>query len=154
MRILKLTAATEKTAARAANFADADAERVVAKIVADVRKRGDVGTFRLDRRNSISFDLAHKDALDLSKSEICIAAERTVSSELLAAPSRHAARKYSRASPRNSFPAHGRSTSNPACAIRQIVSPIESIGCYIPGGRRVARLDTVDDGRFPHKSPA
>ena len=54
-RILQLTAATEKQLLRARQFRDTDAERVAAKIIADVRKRGDAALFawtkKLDRLN-------------------------------------------------------------------------------------------------------
>ena len=45
IRILKLDAATEKQLLRARQFRDTQAERVAAKIIADVRKRGDAALF-------------------------------------------------------------------------------------------------------------
>src|ERR1700744_6151841 len=55
IRILKLNAATEKQLLHARQFRDIEAERVAAKIIADVRKRGDTALFawtkKLDRLN-------------------------------------------------------------------------------------------------------
>src|SRR5579872_893765 len=45
IRILELTAATEKQLLRARQFRDTEAERVAAKIIGDVRKRGDTALF-------------------------------------------------------------------------------------------------------------
>src|ERR1700748_294606 len=44
-RILQLNAATEKQLLRARQFRDVEAERVAAKIIADVRKRGNAALF-------------------------------------------------------------------------------------------------------------
>jgi histidinol dehydrogenase len=45
IRILQLNASTEKRLLRARHFRDIEAERVAAKIIADVRKRGDSALF-------------------------------------------------------------------------------------------------------------
>ena len=84
MRILKLTSAIEKKLLARANFADAEAERVAAKIVADIRKRGDSALFAWTERLDHCF-AQRKDALDLTNRNL--AAEKKVQLRLLAAPS-------------------------------------------------------------------
>jgi histidinol dehydrogenase len=45
IRILQLNASTEKKLLRARQFRDTEAERIAAKIIADVRHRGDAALF-------------------------------------------------------------------------------------------------------------
>jgi histidinol dehydrogenase len=129
MRILKLTSTTEQKLLAGRILHDADAERVVAKIVADIRKRGDSALFawteRLDHAS-----LGTK-TLWISQKEI-FAAEKKVSSDFLRAI-RQAARNIRRVAEQQ-LPRPWSLEVEPGVRVRQIVSPIESIGAYIPGG--------------------
>jgi histidinol dehydrogenase len=130
MRILKLTPRTEKWLLSRRARRDEEAHSVAAEIVADVRKRGDAALFawtkKLDHLN-----LA-RDGVWISKKEIR-AAERRVSGEFLSAI-RRAARNV-RGVAEKQLPRPWTFETEPGVQISQRVSPIESIGCYIPGGR-------------------
>ncbi len=129
MRILKLTPRIEKRLLARRAQRDDEAHSVAAEIVADVRKRGDAAllawTKKLDR-----LDLA-RDGVWISKKEIR-SAERHVSSEFLRAI-RRAAKNVRRVAEKQ-IPRPRTFESEPGVRISQRVSPIESIGCYIPGG--------------------
>jgi histidinol dehydrogenase len=130
MRILKLTPRTEKWLLSRRARRDEEAYSVASEIVADVRKRGDAALFawtkKLDHLN-----LA-RDGVWISKKEIR-AAERRVSGEFLSAI-RRAARNVRRVAEKQ-LPRAWTFETEPGIRISQRVSPIESIGCYIPGGR-------------------
>ena len=129
MRILKLTARVEKSLLARRAQRDDEAAKVAAEIVADVRKRGDVALFywaqRLDQA-----DLAN-DGVWISKKEIA-SAKRQVSQEFLNAMKRAA--KNVRSVAEKQLPRAWSFEPEPGIRISQRVSPIESIGCYIPGG--------------------
>ena len=129
MRILKLTPRIEKWLLSRRARRDEEAHSVASEIVADVRKRGDAALFawtkRLDHLN-----LA-RDGVWISRKEIR-AAERRVSSEFLTAIKRAA--KNVRSAAENQLPRPWSFEAEPGVRISQRVSPIESIGCYIPGG--------------------
>jgi histidinol dehydrogenase len=130
MRILKLTSAVEKNLLRARHERDLEAERVAAGIIADVRKRGDVALAawakKLDR-----IDLSRTGTW-ISQSEIN-AARKQVSTEFLGAV-RHAAKNI-RCVAEKQLPRRWSLAVEAGVTISQLVRPIESIGCYIPGGR-------------------
>jgi histidinol dehydrogenase len=129
MRIIKLTPRIEKWVLARRARQDDKAQSVAAEIVADVRKRGDAALFawtkKLDR-----LDLA-REGVWISKKEIR-AAERHVSSAFVNAIKRAA--KNVRSVAEKQLPRPWSFESEPGVRISQRVSPIESIGCYIPGG--------------------
>ena len=130
MRIVKLTAAVEKKLLRARHERDAEAERTAAEIIEDVRKRGDAALN----------DWAKKlDDIDLQVEGLWIAereiraARKQVSRDVLRALE-HAARNVQRVAERQ-LPKPWTMEVEPGVKIGQVVRPIESIGCYIPGGQ-------------------
>jgi histidinol dehydrogenase len=129
MRILKLTPRLERQLLSRRAHNDDDAQRAAAEIVSNVRKRGDaallVWTKKLDDPEMGISDLW------ISQKEIR-AAERRVSAEFLCAV-RQAARNIRRVAEQQ-LPKPWSIEVQPGVRISQRVSPIESIGCYIPGG--------------------
>ncbi|HKN76079.1 MAG TPA: histidinol dehydrogenase [Candidatus Acidoferrum sp.] len=129
MRILKLTAAVEKKLLRARLERDRDAEGIAAKIIADVRKRGDAALFSYTKKF---------DNIDLRREGVWVtpqqmrAARSKVSPEFLRAI-RQAARNIRRVAEKQ-LPRPWFLETEPGVEICQRVSSIESIGCYIPGG--------------------
>jgi histidinol dehydrogenase len=141
IRILKLDAATEKQLLRARQFRDVVAERVAAKIIADIRKRGDAALFawtkKLDRKhlNSKSVCISCRGAALLRPS----LPGRKKSTSAPISPTflraiKHAAGNV-RAVAEKQLPRPWTLEVEPGVTIRQSVSPIDTIGCYIPGGR-------------------
>jgi histidinol dehydrogenase len=130
MRILRLTAAVEKKLLAARNRRDVQAERVAAKIIADVRRRGDVGlrswTQKLD-----GTDLA-RTGMWVSPQEI-EAALRKVGADFLRAV-KHAVANVRKVAVQQ-LPREWSLEVEPGVGVGQIVRPIETIGCYIPGGK-------------------
>lgn len=130
MRILQLTESREKEflASRRAN--NQEAARVALRIVEDVRRHGDAALFNWTKR---------LDKLMLTRGSVWVtAAEMTkacksVSREFLAAI-RHAARNI-RTVARRQVPQEWMIEVEPGVRAGQRVRPIESIGCYLPGGR-------------------
>jgi len=130
MRILKLTAQTEKwLLARRAQH-DAEAHRIAARIVEDVRKRGDVALFAYTKK----FDGA-----DLAKTGVWIeekeirTARKTTGAKFHKAIEK-AAENVRRVAEKQ-LPRPWAVETTPGVKIHQVVRPIEAIGCYIPGGR-------------------
>jgi histidinol dehydrogenase len=129
MRIIKLTPRIEKWLLARRAQQDDKARSVAAEIVADVRKRGDAALFAWMKK---------LDHVDLGREGVWIArkeirsAERQVSSTFLNAIKRAA--KNVRQVAEKQLPRPWSIASEPGVRIRQCVSPIESIGCYIPGG--------------------
>jgi histidinol dehydrogenase len=142
-RILQLNAATEKELLRARQFRDIEAERVAAKIIADVRKRGDIAlsawTKKLDHLNLNSKNIwqSCRGAASLRPSlpgrKVSTSVSPSVSASFLQAV-KHAAANI-RAVAKNQLPRPWSLTVEPGVTIHQQISPIETIGCYIPGGR-------------------
>ncbi|HKV05465.1 MAG TPA: histidinol dehydrogenase [Candidatus Acidoferrales bacterium] len=130
MRILPLTDAAEKRVLASRRASSREAERIAARIVADVRRRGDAALFswtkRLDR-----LALGPRNVW-VSRAEFSGAAKR-VSREFLAAID-HAARNI-RAVARRQRPQEWWIEAEPGVRAGQRVRPIESVGCYLPGGR-------------------
>lgn len=129
MRILKLTSHLEKSLLARRAQKDDQAASVAAEIVADVRKRGDAALFawakKLDHANFA------RESVWISKKEIR-AAQHQVTPEFLRAIKRAA--KNVRSVAEKQLPRPWSFEPEPGIRIRQRVSPIESIGCYIPGG--------------------
>ena len=130
MKIFELTPAIESKLLRSRRTADAEAERASAKILADVRKRGDTAVFAWTRK---------LDGLRLDAKSVWVtreekaAALKIVPKELLAAID-HAARNI-RAVARRQRPEEWSLGVEPGVEVRQRVEPLESAGCYVPGGR-------------------
>jgi histidinol dehydrogenase len=100
------------------------------RIVADVRRRGDAAVLYWSNR----FDRTSLSARNIwvSQAEINAACGQ-VSREFLAAIN-HAARNI-RAVATRQKPEEWTFDAEPGVQIKQIVRPIEAVGCYIPGGR-------------------
>ena len=130
MRILRLTKTVEEKLLRARRRQDREAQRVSAHIVEDVRRRGDAALFSWTRR---------LDGVKLSARSVFVsraemrAATQSVSREFLDAVD-HAARNI-RAVAIKQMPREWSMDSEPGVCIGQLVRPIDTIGCYIPGGR-------------------
>jgi histidinol dehydrogenase len=130
MRILPLTAAVEKQLLRSRQHRDVAAERIADRVVSDVRRRGDSGVFAWAKK---------LDDLELGSDNVWVsrdemrAATHNVSRELLRAV-KHAARNVQRVAEKQ-LPRTWKLVVEPGVSIGQIVRPIETIGCYIPGGR-------------------
>jgi histidinol dehydrogenase len=129
MKILRLTKGLESKLLRSRRERDAAAHRVAARIVADVRKRGDVAlrdwTKKLDR-----LDL--RAGVWFSSKEIENAGN-SAGKELRNAVE-HAARNI-RAVAEKQLPREWTLDVEPGVTVGQIVRPIQAVGCYIPGGR-------------------
>jgi histidinol dehydrogenase len=130
MHILKLTSAVEKTLLRARHGRDREVERIAARIIADVRKRGDAALAAWAKK---------LDGVDLRRTGIWVShreirsAYKQVSAEFLRAVG-HAERNIRRVAEKQ-LPRPWSLEVEPAVTISQLVRPIEAIGCYIPGGR-------------------
>jgi histidinol dehydrogenase len=130
MRVTKLTAAVEREILARRKRSDLAAERVAAKIVRDVRSRGDAALFGWSRK--FGGEALRASNVWVTRAEMK-AAERSVSREFLAAVD-HAARNIRRVA-RMQKPAGWSLEVEPGVRVAQRVEPIESVGCYVPGGR-------------------
>jgi histidinol dehydrogenase len=130
MRILKLTPRTEKWLLSRRAQADGEAQTVAAEIVVDVRKRGDAALFAWAKKLD-GMDLA-RTGIWVSQKEIR-AAEKSVSPDFVKAIKRAA--ENVRIVAEKQLPRGWTVETAPGVNIQQIVRPIETIGCYIPGGR-------------------
>ncbi len=130
MRIIQLTPTVERRLLRARQEHDAEAQRIASEIIRDVRRRGDTAlsawVMKLD-----GVDL-QRESLWISKEEIRDA-RKQVSREFLRAVE-HAARNVGRVAEKQ-LPKPWTMEVEPGVKIGQVVCAIDSIGCYIPGGR-------------------
>jgi histidinol dehydrogenase len=130
MRILKLTPRTEKWLLARRAQQDADAQKIAAKIIADVRKSGDNALFAYTKKF---------DDTDLARTGIWIerkqiqAAQRAASAKFRKAIERAA--ENVRCVAEKQLPQPWTVKTAPGVKIHQVVKPIDAIGCYIPGGR-------------------
>jgi histidinol dehydrogenase len=129
MRILKLTPAVEKKLLRARQERDREAERVVAEIIADVRKRGDAAL--IDYAKKFDGINLRREGIWISSKEIR-AARKKVSTDFVKAITQ-ASRNIRRVAEKQ-LPQPWSIEVEPGVKISQRVSAIESVGCYIPGG--------------------
>jgi len=137
MRILKLTSKTEAGLLKLRQAHDREAYLVASRIIADVQRRGDRALAEWSKK---------LDGVDLSKSGLWITKK-----EMAAAVSRvdrkfvhaveHAAQNVRRVA-EGQLPKDWTLEVEPGVCIRQLVRPLDSIGCYIPGGR-FALLSTL-----------
>ena len=130
MRILKLTSAVESQLLESREAQDRTAHRVAEKIVRDIKRRGDT---------ALNYWSRTLDALDLRNQGVWVsrkemaAARKGVPSDFLRAVA-HAARNVRRVAEQQ-LPRPWSLQVEPGVQITQILRPIDSIGCYIPGGR-------------------
>jgi histidinol dehydrogenase len=129
MRILSLTPMLEKKLLAKRVAHDGEAQRVAAGIVADVQRRGDPAVLAWTKK----FDDAAVRSKDfwISQKEVR-EAQHCVGAEFLRAI-RQAARNIRRVAERQ-LPQPWSLAVEPGVRISQRVTPIESVGCYIPGG--------------------
>jgi histidinol dehydrogenase len=137
MRILKLTAKSEAGLLRLRQAHDKLAYRAAARIVSDVQKRGDRAVEDWSRKLD-GTDISGS-GLWISKKEMA-AAKGRVDKQFLRAIE-HAAKNVRRVAERQ-LPRDWNLRIESGVSIRQLVRPLESVGCYIPGGR-FALLSTL-----------
>jgi len=129
MRILKLTDRVEGTLLAVRKRGDLHAEKVAAKIVRDVRRRGDAALFSWTRE---------LDGVDLARRGVWIShreiekAQESVGAAFLRAV-KHAMANVRKVAEKQ-LPRDWSMEVEPGVRIGQTVRAIESIGCYIPGG--------------------
>jgi len=130
MRVLRLTSAMEEKILAQRRGRDLVAERAAARIVRDVQRRGDAALFYWTKR----FDrlALQRSSLWVSRDELK-SASRRVSLAFLEAVD-HAARNI-RAVARRQKPQEWTLEVEPGVRASQRVRPIETVGCYLPGGR-------------------
>lgn len=137
MRILKLSGKTEAGLLKVRRTHDAEAYRVAARIISDVRRRGDRALEEWSRK---------LDATKLSEAGVWITkkemadAKRRADRRFLRAVER-AAKNVRRVAERQ-LPRNWDLQVEAGVTIRQVVRPLDSVGCYIPGGR-FALLSTL-----------
>ena len=130
MRILKLTRTVEERLLRSRQECDKQAARVANRIVGDVRRRGDEALFAWAKK---------LDGSDFRRESLWVAprefrhARSNVSRDFVVAVE-HAARNMRRVAEKQ-LPQPWELQVEPGVTIAQIIRPIESIGCYVPGGR-------------------
>ncbi len=129
MKIVRLTKNVESLLLRGRRERDAKAHRVAARIIADVRKRGDAA-IRDWTKKFDGVDLRR--GTWISSGDIDKAANDIARETLLAIE--HAARNI-RAVAERQLPREWALEVEPGIEISQVVRPIEAIGCYVPGGR-------------------
>ncbi len=130
MRIIPLTEANARKVLASRRPVSHHAERVVTRIVADVRRRGDRALFAWTKR--LDGVALGPRTLWVSRDELA-GARTSVSREFLAAID-HAARNI-RAVARRQRPPEWSFEVEPGVRAGQRVQPIDSVGCYLPGGR-------------------
>jgi histidinol dehydrogenase len=130
MRILRLTSRLEEKILAARHRRDARAEAVSSRIVGDVRRRGDAALFTWTRR---------LDDVRLTPKKLWVSASerhegsRAVPKELRGALE-HAARNIRRVA-EEQLPRSWSIEVERGVRVSQRVTAIDTIGCYIPGGR-------------------
>jgi len=128
MRIVRLTKSVERALLRGRRERDEKAHRVAARIIADVRKRGDAAI----RKWTKKFDgVDLRGRMRISSREIEKAAKDVAQETRLAME--HAARNI-RAVAERQLPREWTLEVEPGVKISQVVQPIEAVGCYVPGG--------------------
>jgi histidinol dehydrogenase len=130
MRILPLTDATEKKLLASRRASSREAERIAARIIQDVRRRDDAALFAWTKR--LDRVAVGPGNVWVSRAEFS-EARKSVSRKFLAAID-HAARNI-RAVARQQKPEEWTMEVEPGVRAGQRVRAIESIGCYLPGGR-------------------
>jgi histidinol dehydrogenase len=129
MRIIKLTKNVERALLHGRRERDEKAHRVAARIIADVRKRGDVAI----RQWTKKFDGVDLRAGMWVSSHAIEKAREDIAEETRLAME-HAARNI-RVVAERQLPREWTLEVEAGVKISQVVRPIEAIGCYVPGGR-------------------
>ncbi len=130
MQISKLSGAVEKRLLAARERRDVEAEKVAAKIIADVRRCGDA---------ALSAWTQKLDGINLARHRMWISqreieeAQENVSADFLRAV-KHAMANVRKVAEKQ-LPRNWSMEVEPGVSIGQVVRPIETIGCYIPGGK-------------------
>lgn len=130
MRILTLTPQTEATLMKGREALDRVVFRSAARIVADVKRHGDTALNQWTRK---------LDGLDVRGGRLWVtrqeiaAAKKRVDRRFLRAVE-HAAANV-RVVAQKQLPREWSLEVEPGVKVAQLIRPIESIGCYIPGGR-------------------
>jgi histidinol dehydrogenase len=137
MRVLRLTPKTEAELLKLRQTHDREAYRVASRIVSDVQRRGDRALEDWSKKLD-GTDISGS-GLWISKKEMT-AAKRRVDREFLRAME-HAAKNVRRVAEQQ-LPRGWSLRVEDGVGIRQLVRPVDSIGCYIPGGR-FALLSTL-----------
>jgi histidinol dehydrogenase len=130
MRILRLTGATEKEILASRRATSKDALRIASRIVSGVRRRGDAALFAWTKR--LDHLALNSKSVWVSRAELS-SARKGVSREFLAAMD-HAARNI-RAVARRQKPQEWTIQVEPGVRAGQQVRAIDTVGCYLPGGR-------------------
>ena len=130
MRILKLTPQTERSLLARRAQQDAEAHRVAAEIVQDVRKRGDAALLAYTEK----FDGVNLAKTGVWVEEREIRAARKATSVKFRKAIEKAAENVRRVAEKQ-LPRPWTVETTPGVKIHQVVRPIEAIGCYIPGGQ-------------------
>jgi histidinol dehydrogenase len=130
MRILRLTPRVETNLLRRRGERDHDAYRVAGRIVADVKRRGDTAVDAWARK--LDGVTVSGNKIWVSPAEMAAAGQR-VSREFLRAV-KHAAANVRRVAERQ-LAKEWTIEVEPGVWVGQLIRPIESIGCYVPGGR-------------------
>jgi histidinol dehydrogenase len=137
MRVLKLTPKTEAELLKLRQTHDRETYRVASRIVSDVQRRGDRALEDWSKKLD-GTDISGS-GLWISKKEMT-AAKRRVDRQFLRAVE-HAAKNVRRVAEQQ-LPRGWNLRVEDGVGIRQLVRPLDSIGCYIPGGR-FALLSTL-----------
>ena len=129
MRIIKLTKNVERALLHGRRERDEKAHRVAARIIADVRKRGDVAI----RQWTKKFDGVDLRAGMWVSSRAIEKARGDIAEETRLAMER--ASRNIRVVAERQLPREWTLEVEAGVKISQVVRPIEAIGCYVPGGR-------------------
>ncbi|MFZ0787814.1 MAG: histidinol dehydrogenase, partial [Candidatus Acidiferrales bacterium] len=130
MRVLPLTSANEEKVFASRRASSRDAERIASRIVADVRRRGDAALFSWTKR----FDRVSLTPRTIWVPPAELAAARKSISKAFLEAIEHAARNI-RAVARRQKPQEWTIDVEPGVRAGQRVRAIDSVGCYLPGGR-------------------
>ena len=129
--MLRLISASDARALAAvvdhASTRDTSIERRVAAILADVKKSGDRAVIAYAKR----FD-ALVGAMEIPRAEIVAGAAQAPASVRRAV---RAAAKNIRAVARTQVPKSSKTVVTPGITVEQRVTPLDRVGCYVPGGR-------------------
>jgi histidinol dehydrogenase len=129
MKLVRLTKNVERALLRRRRERDEKAHRVAARIITDVRRRGDAAI----RDWTKKFDgVELRTGMWVSSVEIEKAANNVSRETRLAME--HAARNIRIVAERQ-LPRGWTLQVEPGVKISQVVRPIEAVGCYVPGGR-------------------
>ena len=137
MRILKLTPKTEAGLLKLRQTHDREAYRIASRIITDVQKRGDRALLAWSTK--LDGGAVWEKGLWITAKEMADA-KRRVDRKFLRAVE-HAATNVRRVAEQQ-LPKDWALRVENGVAIRQLVRPLDSIGCYIPGGR-FALLSTL-----------